>query len=1205
MIHVRQDVVLTHGTTRDRHPQPQVSFAFVSSFPFALEPAVNQNDQTDDEGETTGMMGSGMSMPVIEDNNAFLMAMGEGSRIEIHAADAAKDSWTQINATAGAGDVTLTLAEDTGWQVGDRIAIAASGFDMDEAEERTIVAVSPDGRTITLDEPLANDHYGAVDSYDNGMTGADSNAWQLDMRAEVALLSRNVTIQGDEDSPDDGYGGHTMIMMGADMHIDGAEFTNMGQAGILGRYPLHWHMLGDAAGQYVTNSSIHHTYNKGMTIHGTQNTWVENNAIFETVGHSYYFEDGSEFGNVLMNNLGMNTRETESVEAGPIGSDHTATSTYWVTNPNNHLIDNHAGGSDHAGFWILSQENVEGISATVARYDDYVPLEQAPGQWVGNASHTNGRDGIFIGGQFIEATGERTSFDEALTELFEITDFTTYKNQDFGLWVRNGDGVWSDIKVADSKKGARFWGSNELSDSLIVGRSDNYEEFGFDAYHGWELYDMASLFEDVHFAGFSGDLDAAIANHSGFGRSTNNSVVNLTFEDDVAQIFGTKIYSPVRDGERDDGGSLMGGLHDLDGSLTGMPGAVITPGIIDVLPNENLDIVSYAFEGIAASGFNWTAGAVWNADGNYWLHPATSVIGKAQLATSGDADERVDFTITRTDNGARLLYDNETQGRNGSAQLVVDGSGGFEYVVAYPDGPPPTPLTLVVQDLPQGTTVQYRFRDLPDNAVIQGADEVGGQAGLDAADGSAWFRAANGDVVIRMYADRFLSRWSDSIDDQPFVSDEVYLDRVKIIFEPDPSDQPSGNAAPVAAPADYRADPDPAPLPERGESTSETVEDSSGLPLWSDPSVWGGGVPGQGDVVVIGPGQKVVLDRTVVVAGIIIHGEDAALVVEDETGKEIDLTADWVLVNGGALFQAGTEADPLDTDFTLTLTGDDQDFDLDVGAYLSGAMPNTVFAAATADPSPAAPVEETPVEDDSGDEPVPDDDDEIDTAPDGEVIYGSGADDDLIAGAGNDTAYGGDGADKLRGGDGHDKLIGNDGADLLKGNFGNDLLKGGDGNDRLTGNQGDDTLRGNFGEDTLKGGQGDDVLAGGRSDDVLRGNSGDDTLKGNQGDDVLKGGPGDDVLKGGGGDDRLLGGAGDDVMTGGRGANTFVFDVNGGTDRISDFRDGLDLIRIKGTGFDDLDIAQDGTDALISVGDLSISLDNTESSAITGADFIF
>lgn len=887
-------------------------------------------------------------MRVMNDNNAFLMATGEGSRIEVHAADAGKSSWTQLDGSAAAGNTTITLAEETGWRVGDRIAVASSSFEMDDAEERTITSVSADGRTVTLDRPLENDHNGVMETHDNGRIGDDRRSWDIDMRAEVALLSRNVTIQGDEDAAEDGYGGHTMVMMGAEMHIDGAELTRMGQTGELGRYPLHWHLLGDVSGQYVTNSSIHDTYNKGMTIHGTQNAWVEDNAIFETVGHGYYFEDGSEFGNVLVDNLGMNTREAESVAAAPIGSDHTATSTYWVTNPNNHLIGNHAAGADHAGFWILSQEEVEGASASIALYDEYAPNQQTPGQWVGNSTHSNGQDGIFVGRQFDETTGLSTGFDPRLGQIFEVTDFTTFKNQGFGLWVRNGGGEWSDVKVADSKKGARFWGSTELTDSVVVGRSDSYEEFGFDTYHGWELYDMASVLDGVHFAGFDGPRDAAIANHSGFGRNTNNSVSNLTF-DEVDQVFGNRVHTSETDGVLDRGGSLMGGLHDIDGSLTGTPGAIVTPGIIDVQPGQFADIQSHAFDGIDASGFNWTDGAEWIEEGGYWRNPASSVIGMATFRTSGEESQRVDFEIARTDNGASLLYDRATQGGNEWAQLVVDASGSVEYVVSYPDGLPPTPLQLQIRDLPRGASALYRFEDLPQDIVIRGADQVAGRGQLDAADGSAWYRAGDGDLVVKMVADQYQTLHYDATDDLPGVGEDVYRDWVEILFRPGPDDRPSGNAQPVEAPDDFRPDAAPAPLPERAESTSETVQNIDGLPRWSDPSIWGGTSPGAGDVVVIGAGRQVVLDTTVQVGGIIVQGEGAALIVEDRAGEMIDLTSDWILVDEGALFQAGSEANPLDTDFTLTLTGDDPDLDLDIDALVSGQAPNTVFASAAGD----------------------------------------------------------------------------------------------------------------------------------------------------------------------------------------------------------------------------------------------------------------
>ncbi len=45
----------------------------------------------------------------------------------------------------------------------------------------------------------------------------------------------------------------------------------MGQHLTLARYPIHWHVLGDAPGQYIRNAAIHDTYNRCVTVHGTNN----------------------------------------------------------------------------------------------------------------------------------------------------------------------------------------------------------------------------------------------------------------------------------------------------------------------------------------------------------------------------------------------------------------------------------------------------------------------------------------------------------------------------------------------------------------------------------------------------------------------------------------------------------------------------------------------------------------------------------------------------------------------------------------------------------------------------------------------------------------------------------------------------------------------------------------------------------------------
>ncbi|MEP3636992.1 MAG: malectin domain-containing carbohydrate-binding protein [Paracoccaceae bacterium] len=908
-------------------------------------------------------------MPKIEDNNAFLMAMGDGSRIEIHAKAADKDSWTQISETAEAETNTLTLAENTGWQVGDKIAIAASGFDMDEAEEHTIIAVSADGKTITLEDDLEHDHFGEIKTYDNGQAGVDYQEWDIDMRAEVALLSRNVTIQGDADSEQDGYGGHTMVMAGADMHIDGAEFTNMGQESIVGRYALHWHVNGDVSGQYVTNSSIHHTFNKGMTVHGTQNTWIENNAIYDTIGHSYYLEDGAEFGNVLMGNLGMNTRKADSLAEAAIGSDFTAVSTYWITNPNNHLIDNHASGSEEAGFWILGQSGVDGESE--ALFPNYVPAEQNPGIWDGNSSHSNDRDAFFIGREFHEDgpnKGEVINGDPKITEPFAVDDFTAYKNGGFGLWIRNANGDWTDVKLADNRIGAQFWGNNTVSDSLVVGESGIDNDSISDVYHGWVLYDRSVHFEDVHFEGFDGVDTGAIAQGVGRGKTTTNSFEGLTFGDDTPEdnyFKGFKYNNREGEGLVDGGGAIVGAIHDQDGSLTGQAGAIITPGIVDV--SSGLVNIVKAANGLPddVSGFNYTDGAIYNETQNMWLHSADSVIGKMVAFTGSNKNQRPEYTVERSDNGAKILFQNDAQGAAKGGDLNVDAGGDvtytFEFTRALPDE-----FDVDVRFLPEGASVNYVFKDMPNRVEVSGATQVQTAAQMASATETVWMRDGN-DILVKTYADRFFeSAASRGATGDP--AEAAFSDPFRLLISNDAKGLNTGEFRPEPAPANYIETADLTPLPDRADSTSDTVEISDGDPRWSNANAWGGGTPGAGDIVIINEGQRMVLDADATVQGIIVNGGE--LVVEDE--QDLALSSDWILVINGGLFQVGTEGDPFEHDFVLTLEGDDKGNDIDVAALMSSDADDIVRATGEVMPETEDPVPEEPeTEEPETEEPLP------------------------------------------------------------------------------------------------------------------------------------------------------------------------------------------------------------------------------------------
>jgi Ca2+-binding RTX toxin-like protein len=155
---------------------------------------------------------------------------------------------------------------------------------------------------------------------------------------------------------------------------------------------------------------------------------------------------------------------------------------------------------------------------------------------------------------------------------------------------------------------------------------------------------------------------------------------------------------------------------------------------------------------------------------------------------------------------------------------------------------------------------------------------------------------------------------------------------------------------------------------------------------------------------------------------------------------------------------------------------------------------------------------------------------------------------------------------------------------------------------------GNDIIITGRGRDLLKGGAGNDMLDGAGGNDRLFGQEGNDTLKGGLGVDLLFGGLGNDTLTGAKGKDVLVGGEGDDVMTGGRHADTFEFNgaVDEGLDTITDFRNGVDLIRVHNESFNDLSItsANGGNDTQITfVSGTVITLEGVAVGTIHANDF--
>lgn len=535
-----------------------------------------------------------------------VMGMGEkvlgvmGGSLDLHGEDRGP-SWTRLAATAAAGADRITLERAVDWRPGDRIVVASTDFDPTQAEERGITAVA--GQGVTLDKPLAFTHWGEDQTY-----GAAS----LNERAEVGLLSRNVVVRGDDASVNDGIGGHVMVM-GGTARIEGVELAHMGQKHRLARYPIHFHLLGDAPGAYVRNSSIHHSFNRCLTIHGTNQVVVQDNVAYDTLGHCYFLEDGGETGNRIEGNLGLLTRAPEEGQR-VLPSDQTP-ATFWITNPDNVVRGNAAAGSEGSGFWYALPEHPTGLSRTAQTDQTAWPRRTPLLAFAGNVAHSNGVRGLTVDdGPKPDGTTEDVYYDphanpippgangsDSPPAIAVFADLTAYKNRERGVWLRGANLRLVDAALADNAVGATFAASETfVEDSLIVGETANVgtpgegEPTGLDGrslpdpqqadfpIRGFEFYDGRVGARGVSFAGFHPNSQRQ-ASGLGFNLANpypldpRNFTADLTWLDDSNRVFLENAL-PENDGDK------TALFLDATGAVSGHPGGSVVghqPFLVD------------------------------------------------------------------------------------------------------------------------------------------------------------------------------------------------------------------------------------------------------------------------------------------------------------------------------------------------------------------------------------------------------------------------------------------------------------------------------------------------------------------------------------------------------------------------------------------------------------------------------------------------
>ena len=302
---------------------------------------------------TITLVGQNPDEDVMQMGTKFIGAVAGGS-IDIHGSPP-ETAWTKLAGPLAAGVTSFDVLEAKGWRAGDEIVLASGTVEGREAETFRVTAVA--GTKLTVDHAIVHARSGLL------RTVAGKG---VDTRTEVANLTRNVLIRGDEPSTASRLGGHVMIMPGGKGFIDGVELQRMGQFDRIGRYPMHWHLAGDVTGQYVKRSTVNRSFQRGITIHGVQHVLVQDNVVFDTVGHNFIVETPETVDNTWDHNLALVTRLGNFTEATLKTQGDGEPSNWWIRAAKNTFTKNSAAGSVANGFWfdnttdsgVVFQDNV-------------------------------------------------------------------------------------------------------------------------------------------------------------------------------------------------------------------------------------------------------------------------------------------------------------------------------------------------------------------------------------------------------------------------------------------------------------------------------------------------------------------------------------------------------------------------------------------------------------------------------------------------------------------------------------------------------------------------------------------------------------------------------------------------------------------------------------------------------------------------------
>jgi len=569
-------------------------------------------------------------------------------------------TWTRLAAHAAPTNTSITVAEPVNWGVGDEIVITSSfapylsgllppaspGHGM-ETEVRRIasVSVTGNGTVINLQQPnapLSFQHFGGgITSYSNA-----SQTWVVDRSAEVGLLTHNVKVRGVLGT-DPQFGGHVMIMRdpmtgrGGVARLANVELRDMGQVSRLGRYPMHWHMmLNQSAGQYIKHCSVVHSFNRAITVHGSESVVVEGNVAYDHIGHGMFLEDGSETNNKFWYNLALKTnRATAPPPVAVLPTDfapsntfqNNGPATYWISNPNNLYVGNVAADSVGTGFWfVFPPSTPTGMSETEPYFQNLQPPNQTPlARFEDNVCH--GLQNAFdVNDSIFYHDPNPNNPDHSLRENFgwrpqvggqpappqAFVNTTVYACYN-GMYISGGPSRQIEFvnSVFEDNLAYGFLANagTVVRDSLFVRRADPL--FRPVACYATGFYDGMFYVQNCHFVNF--DQSAPLIGVPGFqvaewgvmsnwGGNIRNVSQQFQGITSTGTNGGTLFWQLLDMSLSTDGRDFSTAIVDVDGSMTGL---APTPGPYSIVGNHPImqTVTQLPINGqyAAATQFRW------------------------------------------------------------------------------------------------------------------------------------------------------------------------------------------------------------------------------------------------------------------------------------------------------------------------------------------------------------------------------------------------------------------------------------------------------------------------------------------------------------------------------------------------------------------------------------------------------------------------